>query len=114
MVLVLKWHVRDGETRAMHFGMPQWTMDTALLGTSLPWQLDLQMGVAWVEEAFWTWTRHLSKALTGAYTLQKRAARRACQETGAFPQFATMAALFTGQLIFVSTIDHAPTPFPPS
>lgn len=68
MVLLLKWHVQDGGPQAMHFGGPQWTMDTVLLGTSLPWQSGLRMGVAWVEQASWTRTCHLSKGLTGAYT----------------------------------------------
>ena len=68
MVLVLKWHVRYGGSRAMHFGLPQWTMDTALLGTSLPWKSGIHMGVAWVEQASWTRTCHLSKGLTAAYT----------------------------------------------
>ena len=52
----------------MHLGMLQWTMDTALLGPSLPWQSGIQMRVAWVKEASWTQTCHLSKGLTGAYT----------------------------------------------
>ncbi len=114
MVLVLKWHVRDGGTRALHFGMPQWTMDMALLGTSLPWQLGLQMVVVWVEEAFWTWTRHLSKGLTVAYTLPKRAARRACQETGAIQPLSKMTSLVTGQSVLVNTIDHRTRPLAPS
>ena len=90
----------------MHFNMPKLTMDTALPGASLPWQSGLQMGIAWVDEASWTRTCHLSKGLTGVYTIQKWAARRACQETGALPQFAKMTGLYTGQLIFVTTIDH--------
>ena len=71
MVLVLKWHVRDGETRSMHFSMPHRTMDMPLSRASLTWQSGLQMSVAGVVEAEWTRTWHSCKGLTIAYAIQQ-------------------------------------------
>ena len=68
MVLVSNWQVRDGRPCILHYRACQLTMDTPHPGPSLTWQSGLQMGLAWVDEVAWTWTRHLSKTLTSAYT----------------------------------------------